>query len=151
MPTERLTAASRIPLVATLLLAVLAVAGCVYRPNIQQGNLLDVEVVDQVTVGMTRSQVRYLLGTPMISDPFSPDRWDYVYTLKRGRQRGIDRAHFVVQFDGDKVSRVEKLDLPERIEVADGKNSSKKAADREPPTPPSVKQPQPDAPRPSGG
>lgn len=133
-----------------LLLTIVAAAGCVYRPHIQQGNLLDVEVVDQVTVGMTRSQVRYLLGTAMVMDPFSPDRWDYVYTLKRGRKRGIDRAHFVVYFDGDKVSRIEKLDLPEPVEVADGKKSSAKAPDREPPPLPSVRQPQPDAPRPSG-
>ena len=149
MPTDRSsTAVFRLPL-AMLLVAVLATAGCVYRPHIQQGNLLDVEVVDQVTIGMTRSQVRYLLGTPMIMDPFSPDRWDYVYTLKRGRQRGIDRAHFVVHFDDDKVNRVEKLDLPEPAAPAGGRKASKKPVDREPPAPPSGQQPQPDAPRPS--
>lgn len=139
---------------AALLLGLVVVAGgiasgCVYRPNIQQGNLLEVEDVEQVQTGMTRSQVRYLLGTPMIMDPFSPDRWDYVYTLKRGRQRGIDRAHFVVHFDDDKVNRVEKLDLPEPAAPAGGRKASKKPVDREPPAPPSVQQPQPDAPRPS--
>ena len=55
-----------------LLLAAALAAGCVYRPDIQQGNLLSVEDIDQVTVGMTRSQVRYLLGTPMVSDPLRP-------------------------------------------------------------------------------
>jgi outer membrane protein assembly factor BamE len=98
-----------------LLLAAAGVA-CVHRPYIQQGNYLEMTDVDQVTTGMTRSQVRYLLGTPMISDPFTAQRWDYIYTLKRGRARKIDRAHFVVYFTEDKVSRIEKLDTPEATE-----------------------------------
>jgi len=69
-----------------LLLASLAFAsGCVYRANISQGNLIKQEDLDQVEVGMTRNQVRFLLGTPMIDDPFHANRWDYVYYLKIGR------------------------------------------------------------------
>ena len=67
---------------------------------------------------MTRSQVRYVLGTPMVSDPFEPDRWDYVYTLQKGHDKRIDRAHFVVLFEADKVVKVDKLDLPEESDVA---------------------------------
>lgn len=122
------------------------VTGCVYRPNIQQGNLLKTTDVDQVTVGMTRSQVRYVLGTPMISDPFTPERWDYVYTLQRGHQSRIDRAHFIVHFDGDRVSKIEKPDLPDAVETAE----AGKAPTREPPPLPSIKQGQPDTPRPTG-
>lgn len=136
------------PLLA--LLAALGTAACVYRPNIQQGNLLEVADVDQVTAGMTRSQVRYVLGTPMISDPFHPDRWDYVYTLKRGRERKVDTAHFVVHFVDDKVSSVEKPDLPDEKTAVQKKDKKKTDAGREPPPAPSVKQPQPDARRPSG-
>ena len=129
--------------------------GCVYRPNIQQGNLLKVSDVDQVTTGMTRSQVRYLLGTPMIADPFDPQRWDYIYTFKRGRDRKGDRAHFIVHFEGDKVTRVEKPDLPENRgpEIQQDIDKDKKqVADetREPPPLPSISQPTPDAPRPGG-
>jgi outer membrane protein assembly factor BamE len=113
MSHSRMTATARATLVLTLLLVTtLGAVGCVYRPNIQQGNMLKVEDVDQVTVGMTRSQVRYLLGTPMLADPFDPQRWDYIYTLQRGRDPDIDRAHFVVRFDGDKVSGIDKADLP---------------------------------------
>jgi outer membrane protein assembly factor BamE len=112
-PTERISALRRISALLALLGAAWILSGCVYRPDIQQGNLLQIDDVDQVKAGMTRSQVRYLLGTPMISDPFVPNRWDYVYTYRHGRDRRIDRSHFVVFFDGDKVSRVEKLDLPE--------------------------------------
>jgi outer membrane protein assembly factor BamE len=98
--------------------AAAAICGCVYRPTIQQGNLLQLDEIEQVKVGMTRSQVRYILGTPMVSDPFQPDRWDYVYTLQQGRNERIDRAHFVVLFDGDKVKEVARLDLPEESDVA---------------------------------
>jgi outer membrane protein assembly factor BamE len=98
---------------AALLLAALLSSGCVYRLDIQQGNLLSLNDVEQVTVGMSRSQVRYLLGTPMVSDPFAPHRWDYVYRMTYGRNREVITAHFLVRFDGDTVSSVEKLDLPE--------------------------------------
>ena len=96
----------------------LATTGCVYRRVIQQGNLLQLDEVEQVKVGMTRSQVRYILGTPMVSDPFMPDRWDYVYTLQQGRSKRVDRTHFVVFFEGDKVSSIEKRDAPEESAVA---------------------------------
>ncbi len=108
-----MSAFSRAALSLFLVLGVaLGSAGCVYRPNIQQGNLLKTEDIDQVTIGMTRSQVRYLLGTPMLANPFDPQRWDYIYTLRRGRDKNWDRAHFIVRFEGDKVSGIEKPDLP---------------------------------------
>ena len=108
----------------TVLIAAAAAAvtllagGCVYRPTIQQGNLLQLDEIEQVKVGMTRSQVRYVLGTPMVSDPFEPDRWDYVYTLQRGRDKHVDRAHFVVRFEADKVTSIDRLALPEDSDIA---------------------------------
>jgi outer membrane protein assembly factor BamE len=83
-------------------------AGCVYRIDIQQGNFLEHDEIDQIESGMTRSQVRYLLGTPMVSDVFRDDRWDYVYYLKKGRSRKIEERHFIVYFEGDQVVRVER-------------------------------------------
>jgi outer membrane protein assembly factor BamE len=83
-------------------------AGCVYRINIQQGNFLKQTDVDQVQPGMTRSQVRYLLGTPMVADSFNKERWDYIYYLKKGRTRHVDSRRVTVYFDGDKVTRLEK-------------------------------------------
>src|SRR5262245_56437250 len=68
--------ASRLTLVS---LAVLLAAGCVYRPDVQQGNWIEAKTVDQVQPGMTRTQVRYLMGTPMVPDVFDKDRWDYLY------------------------------------------------------------------------
>jgi outer membrane protein assembly factor BamE len=83
--------------------------GCVHRINIQQGNFLDTEDIDRVAVGMTRVQVRALLGTPMVADPFVSNRWDYVYYLKLGRWNQAQQRHFIVYFDPtDKVERVER-------------------------------------------
>jgi outer membrane protein assembly factor BamE len=105
---------------AALVLAASA-AGCIYRMDIQQGNLLDPEQVDQVEVGMTRSQVRFLLGTPMVIDTFDPDRWDYVYSLRRGHSRKVDRRHLVVWFEGDTVARIEQpIPIPPKESPAAG-------------------------------
>jgi len=93
---------------AALLLPLLVATGCIYRMDVQQGNLLDPEQVDQVEVGMTRSQVRFLLGTPMVIDTFNPDRWDYVYRLQRGHSRKIEKHHLIVWFEGDNVTRIEE-------------------------------------------
>ena len=99
-------------LVRLLLPLVLATAGggCVYRINIQQGNFLDAKAVEQVAVGMTRSQVRFLLGTPMIADTLHPERWDYLYYAKEGRTQKVQRRHFVVYFEEEKVSRIDRPD-----------------------------------------
>jgi outer membrane protein assembly factor BamE len=102
LPPRRLLAA-----VLTLGIALLA-TGCVYRIDIQQGNFLENKEIDQVTVGMTRSQVRYLLGTPIVGNAFQNSRWDYVYFLKRGRTAKADQRHFTVYFEEDKVTRIER-------------------------------------------
>ena len=79
-----------------------------YRINIQQGNYLEEREVDEILPGMTRSQVRFLLGTPMVTDLFDPNRWDYVYYLKIGRSGDIYRRHFVITFEGDLAVNIEK-------------------------------------------
>ena len=89
--------------------ATFALGACVYRMDIQQGNLLDAEQVDQLEVGMTRSQVRFLLGTPMVIDAFDANRWDYMYRLRYGRTREVTKRHLVVWFEGDNVTRIEEL------------------------------------------
>lgn len=102
----------RARILASLVLALLtfgALSGCVHRIDIQQGNFLDSEDIDRVSVGMTRVQVRSLLGTPMVADPFASTRWDYIYYFKRGHSQKTDRRHFIVFFDSaDKVERIER-------------------------------------------
>jgi outer membrane protein assembly factor BamE len=88
--------------------AALVLTACIYRPDIQQGNLLEEDAVAQVEVGMSRSAVQFLLGTPTVADPFHQSRWDYPYYLKRGRSRDIERRWLVVWFEGDRVARIER-------------------------------------------
>lgn len=95
-----------------LLLAVALSLGCVHRIDIQQGNFLEAKDIDRVAVGMTRVQVRALLGTPMVADPFTSTRWDYVYYLKRGRWKKPEQRHFIVFFETDKVNRIDRSDKP---------------------------------------
>ncbi|MEL7187604.1 MAG: outer membrane protein assembly factor BamE, partial [Pseudomonadota bacterium] len=79
---------NKLVLIVSLLMLTLA-SGCVYRQTISQGNLIKQEDLDQVEVGMTRNQIRFLLGTPMVDDPFHANRWDYVYYLKVGRKDAV--------------------------------------------------------------
>ena len=97
-------------LVLALGLVGLGVSGCIYRINIHQGNFLEAKTLDQLAPGMTRSQVRFLLGTPMVADEFSPNRWDYFYYFKDGKTRHEERRHVVVYFEDEKVARIERPD-----------------------------------------
>jgi outer membrane protein assembly factor BamE len=105
---EPTTMRTAVLLPAAAIAVALLGAGCVYRVNIPQGNFLEAKMLDQVQIGMTRSQVRYVLGTPMISDPFHPDRWDYLYYFKEGRSRKVDTRLVVVYFTDEKVSKIER-------------------------------------------
>ena len=89
---------------AALTLAMLA--GCVYHMPVRQGNYLDPAAVNQVRPGMTHSQVRYLLGTPMVPGAFDNSRWDYDYYLDNSGLSRIRRAHVTVFFQKDVVARV---------------------------------------------
>ncbi len=89
-----------------ILTALLLVSGCVYQASLSQGNLLEQEDVDQVTVGMTRGQIRFLLGTPMIDDPFHENRWDYVYYLRIGRNKAIFKRWISIYFVDENVSEI---------------------------------------------
>lgn len=97
----------RITLLIFLILTI-GSAGCVYRANISQGNLIAQEDLDQLAVEMTRRQVRFLLGTPMIDDPFHANRWDYVYYLKVGRQDASFKRWVSVIFEGDRVVEIRR-------------------------------------------
>jgi outer membrane protein assembly factor BamE len=92
-----------------LLILPLLFAGCMLAPHkidIQQGNYVDQAMVAKLKPEMTRSQVRFILGTPLIADPFHPNRWDYVYLT--GKANNVHTRHKItVVFDGDKVKHVE--------------------------------------------
>ena len=77
-----------------------------YKPEIQQGNYVSQEMVAQIKPGMTREQVRFLLGTPLLTDIFHADRWDYVYwrEAENGKRESRKLALF---FNEGKLARVE--------------------------------------------
>jgi outer membrane protein assembly factor BamE len=78
----------------------------VYRINVEQGNLVDQEMVDQLKPGMSRRQVRYIMGTPLVEDSFNLDRWDYAHSIRNGKQI-ITQSILTVYFDGDELIRIE--------------------------------------------
>jgi outer membrane protein assembly factor BamE len=102
-----------------ILVSALLVAGCQglaslpmlplltpYRIDIQQGNVVTQDMVAKLQPGMTRGQVRFVLGTPLVTDIFHPNRWDYVYRNEKAGQL-IEQRRIVVVFNEDKLLRVE--------------------------------------------
>jgi outer membrane protein assembly factor BamE len=95
----------------------LALAGCKqapelptllrpYKIDVQQGNVITQEMLSKLKAGMTRSQVRFVLGSPLVVDPFRTDRWDYVSRYeKQGRE--VERRHVTVIFEDEKLVRIE--------------------------------------------
>lgn len=102
-------------LISALLLSLLA--GCSslhigpHHIDVQQGNALDQENVARLKTGLNRSQVRFLLGTPLVVDPFRTDRWDYVYLYYKAGKL-TEQKHITLIFEGDTLARIEG-DLPE--------------------------------------
>lgn len=105
---HKISTLSRFAKPVIALLCALSLAGCVYKVDILQGNHLDDEAIETVEVGMTRSQVRFILGTPMVKDPFHETRWDYVYYFKRGGNYDPIRKRLIIYFEDDKVSSLDK-------------------------------------------
>ncbi len=82
-----------------------------YRPDIQQGNFVSQEMLDQLKAGMTRDQVKFVLGTPMLSDVFHENRWDYPFYLARGNGE-LTTSRVTVYFKDDKVDHWDGARLP---------------------------------------
>ena len=86
-----------------------ACGSIIYSPEVQQGNLVTQESVAQLKPGMTRDQVRFLLGTPLIADIFHANRWDYVYTIQPARRSAIKEERRLTLFF-DNEGRLERVD-----------------------------------------
>ena len=89
-----------------------------YRPDIQQGNFVSQEMLDQLKVGQTRDQVRFLLGSPLLMDAFHADRWDYPFYLARGNGE-LTTSRVTVFFKNDVVERFEGGNLPSERDYID--------------------------------
>jgi outer membrane protein assembly factor BamE len=91
---------TKLMLSSLTLVGLFALAGCsfpgVYKVDIQQGNVVTQDMIDQLRPGMTRSQVRFIMGNPLITDTFHADRWDYLYSIQPGgSQRRQERVSLV--------------------------------------------------------
>lgn len=81
-----------------------------YKMDIRQGNYVTAEMRDKIKVGMSRAQVRYALGTPMISDVFHGNRWDYVYRLEHSHEL-VEQQRLTLYFEGDNLARIDDSGL----------------------------------------
>jgi outer membrane protein assembly factor BamE len=82
-----------------------------YRIDIVQGNAITREQAALIRPGMSRLQVRDILGSPLLIDPFHANRWDYLFTMRRAGAE-VQRRSVVVWFEGDAVKRIEAPELP---------------------------------------
>ncbi len=96
-------------LVIILICLVFATLGCsIHRIDIQQGNVIEPEQVERLEIGMTREQVRFLLGTPAVRDPFHAGRWDYVFYFKEGTPgSAAQRQRLTLYFEDDRLVRID--------------------------------------------
>lgn len=97
-------------LIILLLAAAVAGGGCIFkihRAEVQQGNILSAEMLEQVKAGMSRREVQSLLGTPLVTDVFHAERWDYYYLRRDNTRKGAVQSKVTVIFDDDGVARVE--------------------------------------------
>lgn len=107
-----------------LLTAILPVVltGCSYltpyKLDVPQGNAITADQTAKLKLGMTRSQVKFVLGTPLLADTFHQNRWDYIFYDSKGGKLEQDKHYYVV-FDGDRLISMGGETLPERARVAE--------------------------------
>ncbi|MFS8933016.1 outer membrane protein assembly factor BamE [Cupriavidus taiwanensis] len=98
-----------------------------YRINIVQGNFVSREAASQLREGMTRDQVKFLLGTPLLTDVFHANRWDYVFSFRRGNTSVVQQRRYTVFFDGDRLVKFGGDELPSEYELIAEIDGMKKA------------------------
>lgn len=95
-------------LTSLTLVGLLALAGCsfpgVYKIDVQQGNVVTQDMIDQLRPGMTRSQVRFIMGNPLLTDTFHADRWDYLYSIQPGGGKRLQERVSLVFNDNDQLA-----------------------------------------------
>ncbi|MBV4502665.1 outer membrane protein assembly factor BamE [Pseudomonas shirazensis] len=98
---------SKLLLTSLTLVGLLALAGCsfpgVYKIDIQQGNVVTQDMIDQLRPGMTRRQVRFIMGNPLIQDTFDTNRWDYLYSLQPGGGKRQQERMSIFFNEGDQL------------------------------------------------
>lgn len=92
--------------------ALLTLSACsIHKVDVQQGNVITPEMRTQIKVGMSKRQVSFVLGSPLLIDPLHRDRWDYLYSLSQGRKK-LEIQRLTLFFEGEKLIRVDDHTLP---------------------------------------
>jgi len=100
-------------------LSLQACSGFIYRIDVPQGNYLEQKDVDKLRVNMSKEQVIYVLGRPVVKDAFDHDTWYYVYDMKRGMSGDDFRKDLVLEFDQDKLMTIKgDFDTPADFNTA---------------------------------
>jgi outer membrane protein assembly factor BamE len=102
----------RLRWLALLALAPLAGCGLIYKVDTQQGNLFDKATVDSLKEGMSKRQVLLVMGSPSVISPFDQDRWDYISTIRRGRNK-MESKDLVLYFKDDALVKIDGDYFPE--------------------------------------
>ena len=89
----------------------------VYRLDVQQGNIVTQDMVNQLKPGMDKRQVRYIMGTPLLVDSFEDDRWDYFYSLKNGKNE-YARERLTLYFSNGQLTNLQGNFRPEQAGAA---------------------------------
>lgn len=121
-------------ILAPIVAATLTLAGCVYKIDIQQGNYVTQDVAAKLKNGMTKSEVRLLLGTPLLVDPFHSNRWDYYFSNAKGR-KAEPSSRLSIFFENDKVVNFVGEARPALPPPVGGTTPPAPAAGTTPPTP----------------
>lgn len=99
---------TKLLLTSLTFVGLLALAGCsfpgVYKIDVQQGNVVTQDMIDQLRPGMTRSQVRFIMGNPLLTDTFHANRWDYLYSIQPGGGKRLQERVSVVFNDNDQLA-----------------------------------------------
>ena len=105
--------------IITIALSLSACSSWVYRIDIPQGNYLEQKSIDKIQVGMTKEQVKFVLGSPVLIDSFDEDTWNYIYRFKSGRSEKLNmQKNFTIKFEDDKlVSASGDFELSENFNV----------------------------------
>ena len=94
-------------LIVSAVFATALVSGCVYKADVHQGNIVDEETRAQLRIGMRQEDVKRLLGTPLVVDPFHGNRWDYYTWSKTGNKEHIKKEQMTLIFEQGILAKIE--------------------------------------------
>jgi outer membrane protein assembly factor BamE len=102
-----------------------------YRPDVVQGNVISKDLLDSIRPGMSKEQVKAILGTPLLNDIFHANRWDYVFLYRKGDSQDMQQRRITLSFDGYRLAKIDSDNMPTEkeliSEIDDIRNNRRKA------------------------